>query len=45
MKFPSKEEFIELNRSSENGLIDLLMYKYDEDELDDSLESWEIVSV
>ena len=45
MKFPSQEEFIELNRSSENGLIDLLMYKGDEDELDDNLESWEIVSV
>ena len=45
MKFPSQEEFIELNRSSENGLIDLIMYKGDEDEPDDNLESWEIVSV
>ena len=45
MYFPSIEEFLSLNKDSENGLIDLVMYKGDEDVKDDNLHSWKIVSV
>ena len=45
MNFPKIEDFIALNKSSKYEMLDLMMYKGDEDEEDDNLLSWEIKTV
>ena len=45
ISFPSKEEFVDINHKSNNELIDLVVYKGDEELLNDNLIGWEIVSV
>ena len=45
MSFPSKEEFIELNKKLGNKLLDLVMMKGEEEEEDENLRSWQIISV
>ena len=45
MLFPSKEEFIELNKLSKNKLIDLYVLNGDEETIDENLKGWDIVSV
>ena len=45
MVFPSEREFILLNEKSGNELIDIYMFKGDEDVIDDNLKSWKIISV
>ena len=45
MNFPSQDEFIELNKQSEDKLIEIFVLKGDEEIQDDNFESWEIVSV
>lgn len=45
MDFPSKSEFVDLNRRSDNALIDVAMINGDTEEIDENLTSWEIVSV
>ena len=45
MNLPKTEDFIALNKSSGYRMIDLVMYKGDEDVEDDNLLSWEITTV
>ena len=45
MMFPSEREFILLNEKSGNELIDLFIFRGDEDIQDDNLKSWKISSV
>ena len=45
MSFPSKEEFIELNKSSKNKLLDLYVLNGDEGIRDTNLRDWNIFSV
>lgn len=45
MRFPDQQTLINLNKSSNNKLIDLIVLKGDSDELDENLKSWEIISV
>ena len=45
MVFPSEREFILLNEKSGNEMIDVYMFKGDEDVIDDNLKSWKIISV
>ena len=45
MRFPDLQTLIDLNKSSNNKLIDLIVLKGDYDELDENLKSWEIISV
>ena len=45
MQFPDKEEFIELNNSTNSHLIDIKMLKGDSDEQNENLQDWQIVSV
>ena len=44
MDFPNFKDFVTLNESSDNGLIDLTMFKGDENVKDDNLIDWKIVS-
>lgn len=45
MRFPDLQTLIDLNKSSNNKLIDLIVLKGDYDEPDENLKSWEIISV
>ena len=45
MSFPSKEEFVELNKSSKNKLLDLYVLNGDEGIRDTNLRDWNIFSV
>ena len=45
MQFPDKEEFIELNNSTNSHLVDIRMLKGDSDEQNENLQDWKIVSV
>ena len=45
MRFPDLQTLIDLNKSNNNKLIDLIVLKGDYDEPDENLKSWEIISV
>ena len=45
MRFPDLQTLIDLNKSSNNKHIDLIVLKGDYDEPDENLKSWEIISV
>ena len=45
MVFPSEREVNLLNEKSGNEMIDVYMFKGDEDVIDDNLKSWKIISV
>ena len=45
MQLPDKEEFIELNDSTNSHLVDIRMLKGDSNEQNENLEGWQIVSV
>ena len=45
MKFPNTADFISKNRKKQNKLLDVMMLSGDNEEIDENLLSWTIVSV